>query len=77
MRTTIDLPDSLFRQAKAAAALRGTSMKELIAIALERELQTQKQGRSPSKARVKLPVVRLSPGRKLDLTGVDLDDIPA
>lgn len=30
MRTTIDLPDDLFRRAKAVAALRGMSLKELI-----------------------------------------------
>ena len=31
MRTTIDLPDDLFRQAKASAALRGIKLRELIA----------------------------------------------
>jgi hypothetical protein len=30
MRTTIDLPDALFRRAKAAAALRGYRLKDLI-----------------------------------------------
>ncbi len=30
MRTTIDLPDGLFRQAKAHAALQGVSLKDLI-----------------------------------------------
>jgi len=30
MRTTIDLPDSLLRQAKARAALEGLTLKELI-----------------------------------------------
>ncbi|HLK14103.1 MAG TPA: hypothetical protein VKT78_04805 [Fimbriimonadaceae bacterium] len=30
MRTTIDLPDDLFRQAKASAALRGIKLRELI-----------------------------------------------
>lgn len=31
MRTTLDLPDPLFRELKARAALRGISMKELLA----------------------------------------------
>ena len=34
MRTTIDLPDALFRRAKAEAALRGYHLKDLIADAL-------------------------------------------
>jgi hypothetical protein len=34
MRTTIDLPDALFRRAKSEAALRGYHLKDLIADAL-------------------------------------------
>jgi len=34
MRTTIDLPEDLFRQAKAHAALRGKSLKDLVGDAL-------------------------------------------
>lgn len=30
MRTTVDLPDSLYRRAKAEAALRGIRLKDLI-----------------------------------------------
>jgi hypothetical protein len=38
MKTTIDLPDELFRRAKAVAALRGESLKQLITESLEKEL---------------------------------------
>lgn len=38
MKTTIEMPDELFRKAKAVAALRGQSLKELITTAMEREL---------------------------------------
>lgn len=38
MKTTIELPDELFRKAKAVAALRGKTLKEMITAALEREL---------------------------------------
>jgi len=38
MRTTIDLPDDLFRQAKARAALSGIKLKDLIARYVERML---------------------------------------
>jgi len=39
MRTTIEIPDDLFRQAKARAALSGVSLKVLITRWIERGLQ--------------------------------------
>lgn len=39
MRTTIDLPDPLFREAKAVAALRDQSLKDVVISALKRELR--------------------------------------
>jgi hypothetical protein len=38
MRTTIDLPDGLFRKAKAVSSLRGATLKEFITAAVEHEL---------------------------------------
>jgi hypothetical protein len=38
MRTTVDLPDTLFRRAKAEAALRGIKLKDLVLQALSQEL---------------------------------------
>ena len=35
MRTTVEIPDTLFRQIKARAALDGMKMKELVASLLE------------------------------------------
>jgi hypothetical protein len=73
MRTTIDMPDALFRKTKAVAALRGSSMKELIIQAVERELASTP---SPAKRkRVKLPLVQSWSGRKLDMTGFDFDEL--
>jgi len=40
MRTTIDLPDSLFRKAKATAALRGLKLKELLTLFVENGLSS-------------------------------------
>lgn len=42
MRTTIDIPDSIGRRVKVAAARQGVSMKELIVKALENELNTRR-----------------------------------
>ena len=75
MRTTIDLPDVLFRRTKAAAALRGSSMKDLIVLAIEREVtQGGMAGQAVAKP-VRVPLIHLRRGRKLDLTGFDLDDL--
>ena len=38
MKTTLEMPDELFRRAKATAAQRGQSLKQLVTVALEREL---------------------------------------
>jgi hypothetical protein len=38
VKTTIDIPDGLFKKAKATAAIRGESLKELIREALEMRL---------------------------------------
>lgn len=40
MKTTIEIPDELFKKAKATAAIRGESLKELIRDALETRLAT-------------------------------------
>lgn len=38
MKTTVDLPDQLFRRAKIVAAQRGTTMKELVIAGLRHAL---------------------------------------
>jgi hypothetical protein len=38
MKTTLEMPDDLFRRAKATAAKRGQSLKQLVTTALEHEL---------------------------------------
>jgi len=75
MRTTIEIPDDLFRKTKATAAMRGSTLKDLIVRAIEREV-AQQGSRSKSAPRVKLPV-HLKSGRKLDLSNFDFDDLLA
>lgn len=43
MKTTIDLPDSVFRRAKATAAVRGLSLKNFITEAVERQLGAEEK----------------------------------
>lgn len=45
MKTTLNLPDPLFRKAKATAAERGQSLKEFVAEALQDKLE-RREGRS-------------------------------
>ena len=46
MKTTIEIPDELFKKAKATAAIRGESLKELIQDALETRLANLPQPHS-------------------------------
>ena len=39
MKTTVELPDALFRQAKALAATRGVTLRRLFTEALEEQLR--------------------------------------
>jgi hypothetical protein len=41
MKTTLEIPDDLFRRSKAEAALRGESLKDLVAAALQMFLERQ------------------------------------
>jgi hypothetical protein len=78
MRTTVDLPDDLFRRTKALAALRGDSFKNLVVHAIETEIAGRNAAQAAQAARrVQLPLIHLHRGRKLDLTGFDFDDLLA
>jgi hypothetical protein len=44
MKTTLDIPNDLYRQAKAAAALEGIRMKDLIGEGLRLALEARGQG---------------------------------
>ncbi len=71
MRTTIDLPEPMFRRLKSTAALRGTSMKNLIVAALERELHDE----LPVPVDEPFPVVRSSKPGSLQLDPDHLAEI--
>ena len=45
MKTTVDLPDELYRRAKAEAALRGQKFRELVAEGLARMLEAPAEQR--------------------------------
>jgi hypothetical protein len=65
MRTTVELPDELFRRAKARAALQGCSLKDLVADGLRLLLQNPRvRSRIPS--RTQFPIIKpKDPARRL------------
>jgi hypothetical protein len=56
MRTTVDLPDTLFRRVKAEAALRAMRLREFIAQSLEQSLCGHRV--DAQSQRVRLPLIR-------------------
>jgi hypothetical protein len=57
MRTTIDLPDTLYRHIKARAALEGVPVKTLVGALLQRGLAMgEPQGR-PARSRSEPPTI--------------------
>jgi hypothetical protein len=55
MRTTVDIPDAIYRQLKAQAAHEGTSAKKLILRGVEKVLT--ENCRKPKGKRIKFPIV--------------------
>jgi len=45
MKTTVEIPDALFRKAKATAAERGQSLKDLVTEALQDKLAGNRAGK--------------------------------
>jgi len=74
MRTTLDVPDPLFRQVKSAAALKGSTLKRFIQDALQ---QAVASGRGGRRRQVRLPLIRSKHPGTLDLTNADIEDLLA
>ncbi len=47
MKTTLEIPDDLFKRTKATAALRGESLKDFVTEALQAHLERRATGDSP------------------------------
>jgi len=69
MRTTIELPDELLRQAKIRAAVEGISLKEFFIAAVE-----QKLAPPPTKHRRGLPVIVTNGPPIRDLSREELEE---
>lgn len=71
MRTSVELPDPVFRRLKATAALRGTSLKAVILSAVEKELQRP----AAARRKARFPLVRSRQPGALSLTSAEIDEI--
>lgn len=64
MRTTIDIPDALYRQMKEKAAREGTTVKKLILSSVEAKMGSV----GAPKSRIKVPVIKSKRPGTLKLT---------
>ena len=64
VRTTVDIPASLYRKLKEQAAAQGRSVRELILVGVR---VTLVEGKRPRPRRVKFPLI-VSHGPKVDVT---------
>lgn len=69
MRTTVDIPDAVYRKLKAKAALEGSTVKDTILHAVSRELN----GSAPRK-RIKFPLVHAKVKGRLNLSNAQTYD---
>ncbi|HEY3291028.1 MAG TPA: hypothetical protein VGK87_12930 [Anaerolineae bacterium] len=70
MKTTIEIPDALFREAKARAAMQGIKLKDLIADALREKLSAPPADRP---RRTKFPIIE-STNTSLKITDEMVND---
>jgi len=72
MRTTVDIPDPVYRRLKSRAASEGRSAKELILRGVEQVLKGPRRRRG---RRVKLPLVRSKEPGTLQLDNAKIYDL--
>ena len=72
MRTTVDIPDSLYRELKSRAANEGRSVKELILRGVEQELR---RPRKRHYRRISLPLIPSGRPGSVDLDNEKIFEI--
>jgi hypothetical protein len=72
MRTTVDVPDLVFRKMKATAALRGMSLKQFLLSAVEHEMAKKPAARE---RRVRVPLIPSKHPGTVNLTNAEIEDL--
>jgi len=76
MRTTVDLPDELFRRAKARAALQGMKLKDLFAGYIHDGLARGGATEGLPARRSEFPIFRLATGTPIPaLTNAEIEEL--
>jgi hypothetical protein len=75
MKATIEIDDELYRQVKAAAAIRGRKVKDLVAEGLRTVLRSPPAG--PRTRRIRLPIVKSKKKGSLRLSNETIAEIEA
>jgi hypothetical protein len=76
MRTTVDIPDFLYRELKSKAAQEGRSVKELILRSVEGGLRPSPKSATPKrKKKVRLPIIPSKRPGTLDLDNERIFDL--
>jgi len=72
MRTTVDLPDELFRDLKLKSAREGVTLKQLVVRALELQIHDSEE-RKPR--RIRGPLVHCKSKKPIALTNAEIEDL--
>ena len=72
MRTTIDIPDEMYRELKSRAALEGATVKALLLQGVKAALASKK---APKVRKLKLPLIRAREPGTLHLTNKMIYDL--
>jgi hypothetical protein len=73
MRTTVDIPDPIYRRLKSAAALQGCSVKDLVLRGVMTELAASKK--APRGKRVRFPIIDSKDPGSLHLTNQMINEM--
>ena len=73
MRTTVDIPNPVYRQLKSRAALQGCSVRELILRGIKTELNGSAEKKS--RYRVSLPIIKSKRPGSLKLTNAQINEV--
>jgi len=74
MRTTIDIPDEMYRELKVKAATEGQTVREIALRGIQRELE---EGEKRPVQKLKLPLIHSSRPGTLELTNEQIDELTA
>lgn len=72
MRTTVDLPDELFRDLKLKSAREGLTLKRLIVRALETNVH---DAPAPKPRRISGPLIHCKSKKPIALTNAEIEDL--